>query len=464
MTPEQRDRVEAKRKEVEAARKGQQRKKPGAEQQPAGDEVRQKVIDTDVYYESSRGKFWHLNGRKEWQEATKANLDLVLRANWYSRDQKLANGLSIVESKIHDIIINHSVHYAGALAGWQVGRMSICGKEVLVTTGPKLPIPKRGTFKLLHRFIRELLGEQRVYFNAWLKSAYKSLSEGAPFAPGQMLTLAGPVGCGKGLLQRLVTVMLGGRMANPHRYLSGVTPFNGDLLEAEHLMLEDEEGRTDIKSRRMLGAAIKSMCVNQQQSGHPKGMAAFTTEPFWRVTYTLNDEPENLMALPPMTSDISDKVILLRASQASWPYPSDAVPTRGEFWNQLVAEIPAYLYRLQHWDIPEELRDIRYGVKYFHDPDLLAKLASLSPESKLWAMILESGLLDSSIGIWAGSSVELERHLKSGKNAGQVADLLYYATACGVYLARLAKSMPACVEREDLPGNRTVWHLADDKK
>jgi hypothetical protein len=36
-------------------------------------------------------------------------------------------------------------------------------------------------------------------------------------------------------------------------------------------------------------------------------------KPFWRLSITLNDEPENLLILPPLDESLGDKIMLLRA-------------------------------------------------------------------------------------------------------------------------------------------------------
>lgn len=467
MTPDQRKRVEdlkaARDKEALTRKRMEKRAKQNPELPKEGEPLREKPKLIDVYYDAGAKSFWAMNGRSEWQELTKENLGYILRANWYSTYEKLSNSLTILESKLLDIIQNHSVHFAGRVAGWAPGKAEICGDKVLITRGPRVIEPVRGKFPYIRRFIHELLGEQGKYFYAWMKAAYTALREGAPFAPGQCLAIAGPVGCGKSLLQMLVTEMLGGRMAKPYRYLSGQTPFNGDLIGSEHLCIEDEVAKTDIKTRRYFGSSVKSLIVNKQQSAHPKGRAAFTTEPFWRLTMTLNDEPESLMILPPLDGDLADKVTLLAATEASKPYPSKDLPTMAAYWEALKSEIPAYLYAIARWEIPEDIRDIRYGVKAYHNPDLLHKLTSLSPESKLWTLILQSGILDTNLSGWSGSSVDLEKELLERDKTGQVRELLYYATACGVYLSRLAKSMPGNVEREDVGNRQQIFHLAKDK-
>ena len=106
--------------------------------------------------------------------------------------------------------------------------------------------------------------------------------------------------------------MLGGRAAKPTEYMSGRTPFNADLFAAEHLMIEDEYGSTDLRTRREFGARIKDITVNDVQSCHAKNRwQAISLRPFWRLSISLNDEPENLMVLPPVDESLSDKLMLL---------------------------------------------------------------------------------------------------------------------------------------------------------
>src|SRR5262249_29583083 len=131
--------------------------------------------------------------------------------------------------------------------------------------------------------------DQRPYVYAWLKFAVEALWAGQR-RPGPVLILPGPRDCGKSLLQNLTTELLGGRVKKPYRYMSGRTDFNGELFEAEHLMIEDEAPSTDLRSRRAFGTHIKSFAVNETHSCHAKNKQALTLKPFWRVTISLNDE------------------------------------------------------------------------------------------------------------------------------------------------------------------------------
>jgi phage/plasmid-associated DNA primase len=124
-------------------------------------------------------------------------------------------------------------------------------------------------------------------------------------APGQALVLVGPANGGKSLLQDIVTAILGGRQAKPSSFMTGATHFNGHLAGAEHLRISDENPLTDIRSRRNLGAQIKNICVEASQNIEDKHRTAITFKPFWRLSISLNDEPENLRFCLRLTSILS---------------------------------------------------------------------------------------------------------------------------------------------------------------
>jgi hypothetical protein len=143
-------------------------------------------------------------------------------------------------------------------------------------------------------------------------------------------------------LQNLITILLGGRSAKPHQNMSGETDFNGDLFCAEHLMMEDEEPATDIKSRRKLGVKIKEITANDLKRCHFKYRSGISLKPFWRLSISLNDEPENLMILPPMEDSMEDKLISLKATQHEMAMPTITNEERQAFWNAMIRTLPAF--------------------------------------------------------------------------------------------------------------------------
>jgi hypothetical protein len=58
--------------------------------------------------------------------------------------------------------------------------------------------------------------------------------------------------------------------------MSGATAFNGNLFEAEHLMIEDDVGSFDIRARRHFGAYLKQFTANEGVQHHAKNRQAMT--------------------------------------------------------------------------------------------------------------------------------------------------------------------------------------------
>ena len=316
--------------------------------------------------------------------------------------------------------------------------------------------------------------DQRPYVYAWLKLGYEALRAGK-LRPAPVMGIAGPRNSGKSLLQNLFTVILGGRVAKPYRYMSGHTDFNGELFGAEHLMVEDEAPSTDLRSRRALGAHIKAFTVNQTQSCHVKNRQALTLSPFWRVSISVNDEPENLMILPPISDSdndsLGDKIILLRANLAEMPMSTETLEEREAFWHALVSELPAFLHFLLDWELPKEIRHARYGMKTWHHPELLLALDTLAPETRLLSLIDEVLFADHEFHHGClnakskakdsreGTAEELERLLRADPTFGYEAQKLFsWPTACGTYLGRLAKKYPKRVQ-SDRSSDARRWIL-----
>jgi hypothetical protein len=296
----------------------------------------------------------------------------------------------------------------------------------------------------MQQFVTNLFGEKQLPFvKGWIKVAFDCLRTGRR-QPGQVLVMAGEHKCGKSLFQMVLTEILGGRAAKPHRYMSGETPFNRDLFGAEHLIIEDEEASTDIRARRNFGTSIKGFTVNKIQSCHGKNREALSLTPFWRLSVSVNNETENLMILPPFDESICDKIILLKANYHGLP-----VSTLGQdgLWNQLTAELPAFLWNICfEWEIPSELKCDRFGIVHHHDEALLEAIEATSPEVKLLALIDQAfNWKDLGEGGFEGTAEELQTKLIISNPDGQAKALLYWTNACGSYLGRLAKKHPGRV-------------------
>lgn len=418
-----------------------------------------KTRDPLAYYDSARKTFWSKNLRGEWLEVKEEMLTRLMRSQGMSKRQPDDGGMSDVDKALLAIQQEHDVHFAGQLAGYPVGLTEVCGNRVLITKGPQIPRAAAGDWPLFGSFVRSLLGDQRTHFFAWCKCALASLRAGPPFRPGQVLTIAGPPGCGKSLLQSCITDLLGGRSAKPYRYMIGGTQFNSDLFSAEHLMIEDEAASTDIRSRRAFGANVKNMIVNEVQSCHGKGRPALSLHPFWRISITLNAEPEDLMVLPPIDDGLRDKFIILQAKPAEFPFDGDDLAGRKQFREALRAELPAFVHWLKEWRIPKGMADRRYGVKSWHNAALVGDLDALAPENLLLQFIDSLEPWGDLLEEWEGTAVELQSRLCNLDRSRQVDKLLSYHSACGSYLGKLAREKRDRVQKVSDSGGVARWRI-----
>jgi len=356
------------------------------------------------------------------------------------------------------------INYAGPLAGHRRGLHTADGKRLLATSSPIIISAKAGPRGTLRAVIDNLLGDAdggtiQIYtFLAWLKVARESLLTGER-RPGQALALAGPCGCGKSLLIDLIACALGGRRANPYPYFTGRTNFNADLAGAELLAVDDEAGSTDIRSRKALAANIKSCLFAGSVTIAGKFKTSFDFRPCWRMVLALNDEPEALLVLPPLTEDYSDKVTMLKCRKLPLPMPAHTMAERKKFFATLCGELPALLAWLEAWEIPFELREERCGVLAYHHPDLLAALNELSPEGQLLGLI-DTAHAGGTLALpWVGSAAELKSILSYSPGVTRDVERLLgaWGPATGTYLGRLEGG--GRVERGTMLGGIQRWRI-----
>jgi hypothetical protein len=282
--------------------------------------------------------------------------------------------------------------------------------------------------------------DQRPHLFGWLKLALQSLRAGI-WSPGQVIAFAGPVGSGKSLLQGIITEVFGGRAAKPYLYMTGSTTFNADLFGAEHLMVEDEAESIDIRARRHFGAKIKEVAVNVDQHCHGKNKVALTLTPIWRMTISLNNEPERMQVLPPLDGDVADKLMLFKVARHELPMPTETPAEKQRFRAMLSAELPAFISYLDQLVIPVELRSKRFGITHYHHPDLVEALDETMPENRVLDLIdqeLFTGRLE--IKPQEMGSMELQQMLCDGKDwrHQEARKILHYSSACGNCLRGIA--------------------------
>jgi hypothetical protein len=400
----------------------------------------------ECYYDGT--KFLIPTARGEWSHVDSRMLRIHLRRKGFTTNKLDGENLTELEFAEHEIV-QHPVAFSGALAGQDKGMIEdMNGARVLVTSSPKRITPQAGDFPILKKLLAGMFpeedGNQSLFLFGWLKTARLAFKSGC-FKPGQALVLAGEPESGKTLLRSLITEILGGRSAKPYQYMTGGTGFNADLFGAEVLGIDDEQASTDIRSRRALGARIKEMLFSPDQRCHGKGRQAVILRPFWRLVLCTNCEPENLMVLPPLDESLRDKITILKVSKREMPMPTGTTEQTALFWETLIGELPVFLYWLEdEFQVPEDLKSPRCGIREFHDPELLESINDLSPEFQLLEAI-DRVLFEHrpEADPWRGKAETLQRRLEGDTEmGGSVKRLLSFRTACGTYLGRLALARP----------------------
>ncbi len=408
---------------------------------------------TESYWlETNPGRFLNLSGR---------NVKLHLQLRGIFTGERDIGSMAEGDRILIKAQIDRYVDYAGPLAGNSVGVIETSsGKRLLITEQikPILPGPKP-SFPKLDLFLGQLLGgEQAHFFLCWLKIARESLLAG-DMRPGQMLCLFGESGCGKSLLQALVTEVLGGRMAKPYQYMTGGTAFNEDLCSCEHWCIEDETSNFSIQARRAFGTAIKQATVNPLTRLHGKGKMAIAVNIFKRITLSANNESENMMILPPLDDSILDKLMLF------WCGYAEVSGNRKKDWRDLTGELPGLVRFLDDMTIPAGMRCPlhRYGVRAYQHREVLDILASVSPEERL-ASIIDEVIFNKPDRVDPEEfrAEELELRLRNSPMCFAVDRLGTFPTWCGVYLSRLAKKFPDRFSSRRSNG-RTIWTIKQQK-
>lgn len=405
-----------------------------------------------VFYDRTRKEYLVVDESQNWFPVNESMLRRQCKVLGMQVKPPEAGGISAFDTFVCRLQTERGVGYAGALAGYPKGQRTVNNSLILVTTELSLVTPQKGGFPVLRALLHGMFAsdehDQLTYFYGWLQNALCCLHAGTR-KPGQVLVLAGPAECGKSLLQTIITWLLG-RECKPYAYMTGSTDFNSELFAAEHLRLDDEQASTEMRARRAFGARVKELLFGHAQRMHGKHRDALTLDPLWRMTVSLNEEPESLQVLPPLDESLEDKFIILRASKKPMPMPTGTTEQTAAFATTLRAELPAFVHWLiNDFVIPETLRNERCGIRHWHHPELLTAIRELSPQARLLSLIdKELFHARNTKPFWEGTADELEHEL-TGSQSGvrnEVAKLLSWNNACGTYLGRLAKDTPERIQ------------------
>lgn len=429
-----------------------------------------------VFFDIRDGSYlYRLNGR--FAKLSESQLRRQFRALGL-RDDKFFEHVSELEWPFLEAERSRMVDYSGPIAGHRAGLLKeSSGLKYLITdeaAGVFDDLPKQILKpELFIAFVTELLpGDQALYFFHWLTIALRSLRAGT-FRRGQAVILCGPHRCGKSLLQYLITEVLGGRASDPYGFFMGSTTFNRHLVGSEHWCMEDPSSKVDLPTRREFGDRVKAAVANRDITIHAKNKdASLSIRALKRVTLSINNGVEHLMACFPIDEAMEDKAFLFKCAPAVETLARFRVneqkgllteESEGEFneslcWKSFMGEIAmvrAWLLKTFH-TVPLSLRDDRFGIRYHHDREIKALLSSVQPEVRLLtlcdAVLWEK---DNTLAPWTGKAIELDAELR-GSKFGFEADKVLRQWSSGHYLGRLSRSHPERVQRTVRNGY-TYW-------
>lgn len=376
-----------------------------------------------------------------------------------------ADDISQIDRILDEATESRSVDFAASIGGWAAGVYDLPGGRVLVRESPRLIIPEPGDFPVIEEFLTATLGEGAIRFCCWLKIAYESLLAGER-RPGQALIIIGPPNCGKSRIQhQIITPILAGRSADPKSFFFGRTDFNAELVGAEHLLIEEVPSTSRHEERVFFGEKIKEIVANDTARLHKKNRDAVTVEPFWRLSITLNDNPEKLRCLPPLTDDLAEKIIMLEALPAGnfWARFENEADPRLAFRNAIEAERPAFAHHLRTMTIPLEMpgsaaakQARRFGVSSFIPEGIGGTIFEGEPEHHLM-LLIEKALDDE----WRGDAEDLKQFLCGIESSVK-------ASACklmgpvqlstvGIWLRHLADRFPSKIHKSARKGDKREW-------
>jgi hypothetical protein len=421
-----------------------------------------------LWWENEDGEKFHLENeeQKTWSCWPEGKVVKLLRSRYVRLKPREGETLSETDQVLLHVMTKRRLDLAtSALAGYRAGIHELGSQRMLVKNSPRLVDPLEGEWSTVKALIDgklDLTNEggpnQTPYFHGWMRTAIEALYQGGPgnFRPGQCCIFAGPRDSGKSRLQhQVITGLLGGRSADPGPYLFGRTDFNGEMFSAEHLMMEDPASSTATKERVFFGEMLKQLVVNDTQRLHRKREDAMVVAPFFRVTLSINDDPDKMRVLPLLTPDMKDKVNLFLISTSSLPMPTATLDERAAFRTKLAGELPAYAWWLLNtFSIPDALRSVRFGVREWLHPSLAMELFDDTPAAELLTIMDAAQWHGSALwereseskqrgDLWEGSALDLERLLlDEDSTAHREAERLLKHHKLDRLLSRLKEDQP----------------------
>jgi hypothetical protein len=316
-----------------------------------------------------------------------------------------------------------------ALPGYHQGIYDLPGGErVLVKKSPSVVDPKEGDWPTIRQVVEGMLGadendsssiDQTPWFWSLCKCWYRAFVTGSPdgWKQSHAVVFTGTHGCGKNLVQELIlTPLIGGRYADPLKFLMDEDQFNGDMM-VEHWLLSEIPSSQRTEDRVKFAERIKQIVANRTMRARLMRSEPSTIQPFVRLSISVNDDADTMRSLPVVSDGYGDKIIIFHCRKKRLPILGDddlRLPNEREDddgWGDdgdnsfaketeirkvIAAELPAFCHWLKyHWQIPEALvkpehendNPRRFGFRSFHHPVIKQQLFDETSAAQLLRLI-----------------------------------------------------------------------------
>lgn len=438
-----------------------------------------------LFYQSAGRKIWYRSQNDTFQHVTLSDFESAVAAvgvTLPSSDEKRRDALKALQ---RELLANNCVDWAGVIAGNPVGVVEDdAGCRLLNVRAGRLIEPVKGDCDKLLNLVNNVLGQQVPQievFLSWLKIGVEDFMRSskvgawkANVRQSQVMIIAGPPGAGKTLLASLIKHLFGGGVAHPYQSFIGDTAFNEDLAESGLLVIDDEAASFHPLARRKFQQALKQWLVSDLRRIHAKGQKAVTLKTCQRVIILVNED--SLEVLPHLDGSFRDKVHLLKAFPSREVHQQRTTEERLEWSTALKAELPHFLWWLQHeFQIPESRVDARYGVVAYQDEELMDEICQTDENAVLMEQI-EAILACSSetrqerpnkaftleanrAWTWQGTAHELEDMLRENLRDAIAQRLFPHNNSLGLRLESLSQQFPLKVLRLKRVSGLRRWSI-----
>lgn len=227
---------------------------------------------------------------------------------------------------------------------------------------------------------------QRDYFLAWFKRFWLSAYD-RQIQSGHAVVIAGEPGSGKTLLNYHILGSAVGGWSDAGDVLMGEVSFNKEAAESALLCVDDNKGAATYQQHRAFSEAIKKHVANPTVPYKAKFRDSFTIPWAGRVVVTTNTDTESLQIIPSLDHSIEGKIMLFK--WGAWK--PKFLPNKEQ--EALIAkELPFFLAWLRDWQEPDYVMDPgnpRFGVKFWHHPELVNEARASSPNHRLTEVLEE---------------------------------------------------------------------------